>query len=154
MARLTIRQYPDPVLRTRCERIEEIDADIGQLARNMLDTMYLAGGRGLAAPQVGVSRRLFVMDPGWKTGTQTPFVCINPYISPLGEDMRACEEQCLSIPERAVNVTRPARVQLFWHDASGTSHEAELTEDAAVIAQHEVDHLDGRLCIDYEDEAQ
>ena len=149
MARLDIRQYPDPILREVCDRVDRFDADIERLARDMLETMYLAGGRGLAAPQVGIPLQLFVMDPGWKTGHQTPYVCANPFVAALGDDMRECEEMCLSIPDQPVMVRRPAMVMLGWRDARDVAHEAELTGDAAVIAQHEADHLEGRLCIDY-----
>ncbi|MCV6591806.1 MAG: peptide deformylase [Silicimonas sp.] len=150
MARLDILRYPDPMLRQVCERVNHFDDALDTLTRNMLETMYLAGGRGLAAPQVGVPLQLFVMDPGWKNGTQTPFVCANPFLSALDDSTRDCEETCLSIPDRPMMVTRPARIQLCWRDASDMAHEMELTGDAAVIAQHEADHLEGRLCIDYE----
>ena len=149
MARLTILQYPDPMLREVCARVDRFDTDVERLARDMLETMYLAGGRGLAAPQVGVPIQLFVMDPGWKNGTQTPYICANPFLSALDDDTRACEEMCLSIPDQPVMVTRPARVQLCWRDARDTAREEELSGDAAVIAQHEADHLEERLCIDY-----
>ena len=150
MARLKIRLYPDPVLREVCERVDVFDDALDRLARDMLETMYLAGGRGLAAPQVGVPVQLFVMDPGWKYGTQTPFVCANPFISALDETVATHDEQCLSIPDHPVPVTRPARVHLHWRDAADLPHDQELTGEAAVIAQHEADHLEGRLCIDYE----
>ncbi len=149
MARLDILQHPHPLLREVCERVSLFDADLDRLAKDMLETMYLAGGRGLAAPQVGVPLQLFVMDPGWKNGTQTPYVCANPFISALDDETRECEEMCLSIPDQPTLVTRPARVQLCWRDAFDQPHETELTGDAAVIAQHEADHLEGVLCIDH-----
>ena len=154
MARLDILQHPHPMLRHVCERVNHFDANLEALTRDMLETMYLAGGRGLAAPQVGVPLQLFVMDPGWKNGTQTPYVCANPFISALDDQTRACEEMCLSIPDQPVTVTRPARVQLCWRDACDAPHEEELTGDAAVIAQHEADHLEGVLCIDYAEGAE
>ena len=150
MTRLIIRQYPDPILREVCERVDPKDEKIERLARDMLDTMYLAGGRGLAAPQVGFPLQLFVMDPTWKNGTQTPYICANPFISALDDTTRECEEMCLSIPDRPVMVTRPAHVLLRWHDAQDQPHEEDMTGDAAVICQHEADHLEGRLCIDFE----
>lgn len=153
MARLDILKYPHPMLRHTCERVNHFDSHLEQLTRDMLDTMYLAGGRGLAAPQVGVPLQLFVMDPGWKNGTQTPFICANPFISALDDETRTSEELCLSIPDQPVSVTRPARVQLCWRDATDRPHEEELTGDAAIIAQHEADHLEGLLCIDYAEEA-
>ena len=153
MARLEILQHPHPMLRHVCERVNHFDANVEALAKDMLETMYLAGGRGLAAPQVGVPLQLFVMDPGWKNGRQTPYVCANPFISALGEETRACQEMCLSIPDQPVTVTRPAHVQLCWRDAQDAPHEEELTGDAAVIAQHEADHLEGVLCIDHREDA-
>ena len=149
MARLIIRQYPDPILRQVCERVDVFDDTLDRLAKDMLETMYLAGGRGLAAPQVGIALQLFVMDPGWKFGTQTPYVCANPFISALDDETQTLEEACLSIPDRPTTVTRPAHVRLHWRDARDTPHDADLSGDAAVIAQHEADHLEGRLCIDY-----
>ncbi|MDA8585298.1 peptide deformylase [Rhodobacteraceae bacterium] len=153
MARLIIRQYPDPILRKLCEPVDHTDPSIQKLARDMLDTMYHAQGRGLAAPQVGIPIQLFVMDPNWKNGTQTPYICANPDISALDDTTRKCEEVCLSIPDRPVMVTRPARVMLRWRDAEDQTFGHELTGDAAIIAQHEADHLKGRLCIDYENSA-
>ena len=150
MARLDIVQYPDPILREVCARVDRFDVEVERLAKNMLETMYLAGGRGLAAPQVGVALQLFVMDPGWKDGHQTPYICANPFVATVSEDTRDCEELCLSIPDRPVSVRRPARVMLGWRDEHDTAHEEELTGDACVIAQHEADHLEGRLCIDYD----
>ncbi len=149
MARLDIRQYPDPILREVCERVDRFDDTMRKLARDMLETMYLAGGRGLAAPQVGVALQLFVMDPGWKHGRQTPYVCANPFVAGLTDETRDSQEMCLSIPDRPMTVTRPARVLLRWHDLRAEPHEEELSGDAAMIAQHEADHLEGRLCIDY-----
>lgn len=150
MARLDIRQYPDPILREICARVDRFDARIERLAKDMLETMYLADGRGLAAPQVGIALQLFVMDPGWKNGRQTPYICANPFVAALSDETGECEETCLSIPDQPVMVRRPLRVMLGWRDAGDTIHEEELTGDAAVIAQHEADHLEGRLCIDYD----
>lgn len=150
MARLEIRKYPDPVLREVCERIDRFDDALRKFARDMLDTMYLAEGRGLAAPQVGIPLQLFVMDPGWKYGTQTPYICVNPFVAALGEEVRTNEERCLSIPDNPVPVTRPSSVVLSWRDLDDVAHQEDLTGDAAIIAQHEADHLEGRLCIDYE----
>lgn len=118
------------------------------LAGDMLETMYAAPGRGLAGPQVGVMRRIFVMDAGWKTGTPTPRICLDPRIVALGDDLAVREEACLSIPGRPVRVTRPARIRLTWKDLDGAARSAELDGEEAAIAQHEADHLDGRLIID------
>lgn len=149
MACLPIRKHPDPVLRKVCDPVTRFDGKLQALAQDMLQTMYDAPGRGLAAPQVGLPVRLFVMDATWKEGARTPLVCVNPAITALGKDTHAREERCLSIPDRPVTVTRPARILMRYQDTAARAQEVELTRDAAAIAQHEADHLDGRLCIDY-----
>ncbi|MEL7098082.1 MAG: peptide deformylase [Pseudomonadota bacterium] len=143
-----ILRHPDPVLTTPCALVGEITDDIRTLAANMLETMYAAPGRGLAAPQIGVSFRLFVMDPGWKEGRPEPLVAINPSITPLGEDMATADEGCLSIPGITTAITRPARILLNYIDTEGRRHSTELTGFAAACAQHEADHLDGILTLD------
>lgn len=148
MALVDILRWPDPRLRRPCLPVTEIDAALHRLARDMLDTMYAAPGRGLAAPQVGVLRRIFVMDVGWKDGTPTPMVCINPELHDVSEAVATCTEGCLSIPGIPAEVTRPAAVALAWTDLSGARRTGWLTGMAATCAQHELDHLNGRLCID------
>ena len=145
--------YPQPVLRKVADPIEDFGPELRATVEAMFECMTRSNGVGLAAPQVGVPLQLFVMDPGWKNGRQTPYVCANPFISALGEETRACQEMCLSIPDQPVTVTRPAHVQLCWRDAQDAPHEEELTGDAAVIAQHEADHLEGVLCIDHREDA-
>ncbi|WP_371707701.1 peptide deformylase [Oceanicola sp. D3] len=150
---LPIVQWPDDRLKAICAPVG--DEDMAALAADMLETMYAAPGRGLAGPQVGVLRRIFVMDAGWKTGEATPRVCLDPVITPLGEEMATMEEGCLSIPGRPVQVTRPARIRLDYRDLDGDAQSVELEGAEAAIAQHEADHLDGRLIIDgLEGEAQ
>ena len=113
----------------------------------MLETMYAALGRGLAAPQVGRTERIFVFDAGWKTGTPTPVACINPQILRLSDTRAIGEEGCLSIPGVPMNIPRATEVTLRWTDANGT-HEREFTGAEAVIVQHEYDHLDGVVIYD------
>ncbi|NYS24624.1 peptide deformylase [Rhodobacteraceae bacterium 2376] len=151
MARLPILRHPNPVLRRVALPVEDV-ATIRALAADMLDTMYAAPGRGLAGPQVGVLRRIFVMDPGWKEGARDPFVCINPEILGASGRTEAGVEGCLSIPGLPLEVERPAEITLRWTDAEGTEHTRNLDGAAARCAQHELDHLNGRLILDLLDE--
>ena len=142
--------HPDPRLKTVAKPVERITPEIGQLAEEMLATMYGAPGIGLAAPQVGVLARLFVMDCVKEEGaTPRPMVLINPEITWTSEETATHEEGCLSIPEQYAEVTRPERVRLRWIDLQGTSREEEFEGLWATCAQHEFDHLNGRLFIDY-----
>ena len=113
----------------------------------MFDTMYAAPGRGLAAPQVGRTERIFVFDAGWKEGTPTPVDCINPQIVSLSDTRAIGEEGCLSIPGVPMDIARATEVTLRWTDADGT-HERKFTGAEAVIVQHEYDHLDGIVIYD------
>lgn len=152
MSLLPIVMHPDPRLRQVCSAVEVFDDGLAQLAADMCDTVYHAQGRGLAAPQVGDLRRMFVFDAEWKQGAPCPFVCVNPVITALGEETRTVPEQCLSIPDQPVAVTRPVRISLVWQDVTGARHRQEFDGDAAVIVQHEADHLEGRLVLDYLEE--
>lgn len=138
----------DPVLRGRAAVVTAFDAGLETLAADMLDTMYAAPGRGLAAPQVGVPLRLFVMDIGWKEGAPNPQVFVNPRLTDASDVMVPFTEACLSIPGQTSRVARPDRVALQWQDLHGTAHEGWFDGFAAVCVQHERDHLDGILCID------
>lgn len=141
--------HPDPVLKQRCAPAGYLTgADLARLAADMLATMYRAQGRGLAAPQVGLLRRLFVMDAGWKRGAAEPLVLLDPEITARHGPLEEVEELCLSIPDRPVPVIRASRIEIRWFDLSGRIQRCEMTGDAARIAQHEADHLDGRLIID------
>lgn len=143
-----IRLLGDPVLRARAAPVESFDADLVALARAMLGAMYAAPGRGLAAPQVGVPLRLFVMDEGWKEGAPDPRVFVNPEIAWASEEQATREEGCLSIPGRTFRVTRPARVRLRWQGLDGAAREEAFAGFAAACVQHEADHLDGVLICD------
>ena len=144
MSVLPILTWPDARLATLCDPVADPDA-VAQLVADMFDTMYDAPGRGLAAPQVGVLARLFVMDAGWKTGARTPLVCLNPVVTPLADAVEPGVEGCLSMPAVEVTVPRPPRVRLEWTDLSGARHSADLEGAEARIAQHETDHLDGLM---------
>lgn len=148
MAVLPILLLPDPRLRQTCAPVTDFDASLRRLAEDMLDTMYAAPGRGLAGPQVGAMQRIFVMDVGWKDGRPSPLVCLNPVIrDSAGTAVNT--EGCLSIPDRPVRIERPALIRLEWQDLAGRNCEGFFEGFAATCAQHERDHLDGILCIDY-----
>jgi peptide deformylase len=124
------------------------DAAMRQLAQDMLETMYAAPGRGLAAPQVGRMVRLFVMDAGWKEGRPSPRVLVNPVLTWASETVATGPEGCLSIPGLSVEVTRAAAIRVAWNDLEGGVQEADFTGFEAICAQHEIDHLDGRVTLD------
>lgn len=153
MSILTIVQFPDPMLRRPCTPVAAVDGAIRQLAADMLDTMYAAPGRGLAGPQVAVPLRLFVMDTTWKEGRPNPRVCLNPAILEASPTLAVHTEGCLSIPGVAARVARPDWIVLHWTDLDGGARTERLSGFDAVAAQHELDHLNGRLCIDLMDEA-
>ncbi len=149
MSRLPIRLWGDPVLRSKAQPVGEITEEIRTLAADMAETMYDAPGRGLAAPQVGVSLRMFVMDCHWKDdGERAPVVVIDPEILDASEETAMHEEGCLSIPDVPVEVTRPAEITMRWRGLDGAVTEQRLTGMEAICAQHEFDHLEGRLIPD------
>ncbi len=149
MALREIITLPDPRLRKRAEPVAEIDEGLRKLAADMLETMYDAPGIGLAAPQIGVMKRIFVMDCSEKDADPDPMVFINPEIVAASEELETSEEGCLSIPDVYDDVTRPARVTLRWTDLDGAEQEREFADRPAVCIQHELDHLNGRLFIDH-----
>jgi peptide deformylase len=149
MAIRPIIAMPDPRLRKPAAPVVVVDDDLRALAEDMFQTMYDAPGIGLAATQLGVMKRLFVMDCAGKDEPPAPMVFVNPEIVAASEETATSEEGCLSIPEVYDEVTRPARVRLRWSDLDGTRHEAEFSDRPAVCVQHELDHLNGRLFIDY-----
>ena len=145
---LVIRQVPDPVLREVCTPVETLDEGLAPLVEGMFAAMYAAPGRGLAGPQVGVTKRLFVTDATWKEGERTPKVWINPRVLWTSDESVEMEEACLSIPDTPCLVTRPVAIRLGWQGLDGTAQEAEFDGVEARILQHEYDHLDGVLCTD------
>jgi peptide deformylase len=147
MSLLRICHYPDPVLKRKAEPVTVFDAELRRLANDMLDTMYAAPGVGLAAPQVGVSRRLIVLDCSPKEGDRTPLVAVNPEI--VGAEGECCEEEgCLSVPEYYAKVPRREKVRVRFRDLDGTSREIEADGLWAICLQHEIDHLEGILFVD------
>ena len=146
MALRTILEYPDPRLRTRAQPVTQFDAELGQLIDDMFETMYAAPGIGLAATQVDVHKRLIVMDVS--KDRNEPLIFINPEIlSREGEEVS--EEGCLSVPENFAEVKRAAKVRVRAQDRNGEVFERDYDGILAVCIQHEIDHLDGKLFVDY-----
>ena len=146
MARLQILEYPDPRLRTKASPVEVFDEALAKLAADMLETMYAAPGVGLAATQVDVHKRLIVMDVS--EGKNEPRVFCNPEILAC-EGVGVTEEGCLSVPGIFDEVKRAAVVRARAQDVGGNSYEVQLDGLAAVCLQHEMDHLEGKLFVDY-----
>ena len=137
---------PDPVLRAPCAPAGEMGfAPLRNLVADLFETMYAARGRGLAAPQIGVSRRVFVMDEGWKRGEPSPLVLIDPDLRRRSRKTECAVEECLSIPGHPVEMRRPVSVTVAFFDQNGVALELTLDGIAARIAQHELDHLNGVL---------
>ena len=148
MATRHILIHPDPRLKKVCDPVAGITAELRQLADDMLETMYDAPGIGLAAPQVGVTKRLIVMDC-IKEGPPEPMALFNPEIIWSSEDQTVYEEGCLSIPDIYNDITRPAEVKVRWTGMDGKVEERQFAGIWATCVQHEIDHLDGKLFIDY-----
>jgi len=127
-----------------------VDDPLRALIADMFETMYDAPGRGLAAPQVGVLSRVFVMDATWKSGARTPLTFINPEILWASPETQVNEEGCLSIPDTPRRVARPARVEVMWLDADGAQKRGAFEGFEAACICHEMDHLDGVLILDHE----
>ena len=142
--------HPDPRLKAVAKPVAVIDDDLRRLAQDMLETMYDAPGIGLAAPQVGALIRLIVMDCVKEEGeAPQPVVLVNPEITWSSEEKVPYEEGCLSIPEHFADVTRPREVEVTWTDLDGKPQRERFTDLWAVCVQHEIDHLNGKLFIDY-----
>jgi peptide deformylase len=147
MSLLRIRHYPDQVLKQKAVPVTAFDAELRRLADDMLETMYAAPGVGLAAPQVGISRRLIVLDCSPKDADRQPLVAVNPEI--LTREGECFEEEgCLSVPEYYARVTRSEKVRVRFQALDGAVHEVEADGLWAICLQHEIDHLDGILFVD------
>lgn len=143
---LHIVRYPDPVLRNVCKPVERFDDTLARLVQRMLELMQAGKGIGLAAPQVGLLLRLFVCNPAAEPGGE--MVCINPQLADLtGAEER--EEGCLSLPDVSVPIRRATSARIRACDATGKPYEREGTDLQARVWQHENDHLDGHLILDY-----
>ena len=146
----TILLHPDPRLKKVADPVPDLDDGLRTLAEDMLETMYDAPGIGLAAPQVGILQRLIVADcvkP--EEGDPRPLVMFNPQVISASDETSVYEEGCLSIPEQFADVTRPAEVEVRWMDINGKEQTEVFTGLWATCLQHEIDHLDGKLFIDY-----
>ncbi|MCY4258046.1 MAG: peptide deformylase [bacterium] len=148
MTQLRIRVYGDPVLRRVAQEVTHIDGEMASLCEQMFIAMYDATGIGLAAPQVGVSQRFFVYDLG-----DGPRVLVNPQIADSDGEWNF-KEGCLSVPELSWEIVRPRRIWLTAHDLDGKEVTIEAEDLQARLFQHEMDHLNGKMLLDYLDEDQ
>ena len=149
MAIRPILTAPDPRLKVVSEPVAKVDAEIRTLVDDMIETMYGADGIGLAAIQIGVPKRVLVMDIDQKDGKKNPKAYINPKILWASEEMATFEEGCLSVPEIWDEVERPAKIRAEYLDRDGKRHEIEAEGLLATCLQHEMDHLEGILFVDH-----
>jgi peptide deformylase len=149
MAKLPIIPAPDPRLKVKCKPVDSVDERVRRLMDDMLDTMYAAPGIGLAAPQVGVSRRVIVVDVRGDDGEGVgPLKMANPELIAVGEEKASYDEGCLSLPNQFGLVERPAWIRVRYLDENNQQRELEATGLLATCIQHEIDHLDGVLFVD------
>ncbi|MCZ4281590.1 peptide deformylase [Kiloniella laminariae] len=149
---MTIREIviaPDPVLKKVCDPVDAVDDGIRTLMDDMLETMYKAPGIGLAACQIGVTKRVIVVDVSDDKEEKRPYCMANPEIIWESEEYSAYQEGCLSLPEQYAEVERPAAVRISYLDREGKRQELEATDLLATCIQHEIDHLNGVLFIDH-----
>jgi peptide deformylase len=153
MSILPILEVPDPRLKTISTPVESFDTGLKTLINDMFETMYDAPGIGLAAIQVGVPKRLLVIDLQEPDAdgevVRTPRVFVNPEILDPSDDHSVYNEGCLSVPEQYAEIERPARIKARWQDADGKVHEEAMEGMMATCLQHEMDHLEGILFIDH-----
>ena len=142
--------HPDPRLKKVCAPVPDLGDDLRKLADDMLETMYDAPGIGLAAPQVGVAKRLIVLDcVKEEGGAPRPLVMFNPEVLAASDEVSTYEEGCLSIPDQYAEITRPDAVDVAWIDRDGQERRETFDGLWATCVQHEIDHLNGKLFIDY-----
>jgi peptide deformylase len=149
MAVRPILTLPDPRLRAVADPVPVVDDEVRKLASDMLDTMYDAPGIGLAATQIGEMKRVVVMDLAKEGEPRDPIVMVNPEIIAVSDETASSEEGCLSIPEIYYDVERAAEITVRYTDLEGKTVERQAGDRFAICIQHEVDHLDGVLYIDY-----
>jgi len=150
MTCLSIITLPDPILRKVSGPVETVDDGVRRLLDDMLETMYDAPGVGLAAIQVGIDRRILVVDSSNKEeDVQRPICMINPEILQTSDTLNSYTEGCLSIPGEEVEIQRPAEVTVRYIDRDGIQQQLEATGLLATAVQHELDHLNGRLIVDF-----
>lgn len=142
--------HPDPRLKKVSEPVADLSDELRRLSEDMLQTMYEAPGIGLAAPQIGVLQRLIVLDcVKGENEKPRPIVMFNPRVISSSDETSVYEEGCLSLPDQFADVTRPAEVEVAWIDPDGAEQSEVFTGLWATCVQHEIDHLDGKLFIDY-----
>ncbi len=149
---MTVRRIltiPDPILRTKSNSVKKVDKDIKNLMRDMLETMYDAPGIGLAAIQIGVAKRVVVMDVSKETDKKEPMYFVNPEITWKSNTNATYEEGCLSIPNQFAKIERPDKCKVKYLDFDGVEKEIKAEGLLATCIQHEIDHLNGVLFIDY-----
>ncbi len=158
MAILQILEVPDARLKTVSTPVEKFDDELKKLVEDMTDTMYAANGIGLAAIQVGVPKRILVIDlqevpegeePSEEGPEKNPLVFVNPEILDPSEELAGYKEGCLSVPDQFADVERPATIRARWQDLDGKVHEQDMEGLMATCLQHEMDHLEGILFIDH-----
>ena len=149
MAILPIIVAPDPRLKKVSPPVEQVDDAVRRLMDDMLETMYVAPGIGLAAPQVGVLKRIIVVDVAPKDGARQPHQMVNPELLWVSDEDANYEEGCLSLPEHYAEVVRPAAIKVGYLDRDGQARELEADGLLATCIQHEIDHLDGILFVDH-----
>ena len=149
MTKLKLYEYPHPILKKKAEKVVEVNDDLRKLLDDMLETMYASNGCGLAAPQIGLSKRIVVIDIAGDGEEPNPLYMVNPEIIWRSEEKQISEEGCLSVPGQRAEVERPAVVRIRYLDYDGKEQEMLAEEFLAVAAQHEIDHLDGVLYIDH-----
>ncbi|MDQ2104308.1 peptide deformylase [Azospirillum isscasi] len=149
MAVLDILVAPHPVLKQKAKPVEKVDARVAKLMDDMVETMYAAKGIGLAAPQIGILERVIVVDVHEKDEEPNPIRLANPEIVWKSDDTAVCEEGCLSVPDQFAEVTRPAAIRVRYLDEKNEPRELEADGMLATCIQHEIDHLNGVLFVDY-----
>lgn len=156
MTKRDIITLPDPLLRKSSAPVERVDDELRALIDDMFETMYDAPGIGLAGVQIAVPRRVIVMDASYRNADEEggeapkdPIAMINPEIVARSDEMRSHEEGCLSIPEFFAEVERPGQITVRYIDPEGNQRQRDCEDMLATVVQHEVDHLDGKLFIDY-----
>ena len=149
MSKRKIVIEPDPILRQKSENLEKVDDDLRRLLDDMLETMYSAPGIGLAAVQIGILKRLIVIDISKEKEKKNPLFLINPEIISKSKNTSIYEEGCLSLPGHFAEIERPAECQVKYIDYDGKKKEIKANGLLSTCIQHELDHLDGILLIDY-----
>lgn len=149
MAVLPIIIAPDPRLKVVCEPVDDVTDEVAGLMNDMLETMYIAPGVGLSAPQVGVAKRVIVVDPAPRDGEPQPLVMANPELVHVSADTKNFEEGCLSFPDHYAEVIRPCKITVRYVDETNNRQEIEAEDLLATCIQHEMDHLDGVVFVDH-----